>query len=155
MNELPQQGLDFLAGGVRHEGFSLAKIQVAPLVDTVLFLIWFYLLVGQLVIHQKDAAVQLPAMASPMSTVEVPAELVINVRQDSTITIDGRPTETAALGRLVASELAKAQAAGQQLRVVVRADRRQRFALLDEVLRTCRRAGLSQVVFRAVAEGAL
>jgi len=33
--------------------------------------------------------------------------------------------------------------------VVVRADRRQRYERLDEVLSACRRAGAAQVVFRA------
>ena len=47
--------LDFGAGQHDYE----AKMQLAPVVDLVLFLIWFYLLVGQLVVQQTDSTVVL------------------------------------------------------------------------------------------------
>ena len=141
-------GLDFTAGQTAPV-FSLARIQVTPLIDTVLFLIWFYLLVGQLVFHQKDAAVELPAMASPGAAVEAPAEVMINLRQDGKITISGQEVKPEQLAGLLRAELAKPSAANETLRVVLRADRRQLVAAASEVLQRCREAGLTQVVFRA------
>jgi biopolymer transport protein ExbD len=146
-----QTTMDFGAGA----SDFVVKIQVAPLVDTVLFLIWFYLLVGQLVMYQKDPTVELPRMDSPLAQTELPAEVVVNLRQDGLITVSGQAVATAALAPLIAAEMAKARQAGQELRVVVRPDRRQRFARLDEVLQSCRRAGLTQVVFRAKEGGDL
>ena len=72
--------------------------------------------------------------------------------QDGRVTVSGRELPGEALGRELRVELAKAEGQRQPLRVVVRADRRQSFANLDEVLQTCRQAGVRQVVFRA-AEG--
>lgn len=132
-----------------------AKLQLAPVVDLVLFLIWFYLLVGHFVVSQKDPDVELPAMASLAASHELPAEVVINLRADDKVTIAGREYAGAALVQAIRNELAKAQAEGQGLRVVVRADRRQSFARLDEVLRYCRVAGVRQIVFRAEEGGSL
>jgi biopolymer transport protein ExbD len=143
-----QPPLDFSAGAYEYQ----AKLQLAPVIDLVLFLIWFYLLVGQLVVNQKDAEVQLPSMTRAVAGKELPAEIVINLRQDGLITVAGQEVRGASLVELLQRELAKAKQEGQELRVVVRADRRQRFGLLDEVLRTCRSAGVEQVAFRA-AEG--
>lgn len=141
--------LDFSAGLPKEENYSLAKIQVAPLIDTVLFLIWFYLMVGQLVMHQKDATIQLPRMNSPAAVTEKPAEVVVNLRSDDKITVGGLAYSSSQLLHYMLGEIDKAHRAGQDLRLVVRADRRQRFAQLEEVLKTCRQAGLQQVVLRA------
>jgi biopolymer transport protein ExbD len=132
-----------------HAPQSGLRIMVAPLIDTVLFLIWFYLIVGQLVIHQKDASIQLPRMASPLSMQEAPAELVLNLRSDGSVTVNGKAAGTDQLKAVIAEEIAKAAVGEHPVRVVVRADRRQSFGRLEEVLRLCRDAGLAQVVFRA------
>jgi biopolymer transport protein ExbD len=143
-------GLDFGAGQHDYE----AKLQLAPVVDLVLFLIWFYLMVGQLVMHQKDSTVELPRMDQAAAAQELPAEVVVNLRQDGQVTVSGQGLGSAALEDELRRLRARAQAGGEPLRVVVRADRRQTYARLDEVLRSCRRAGLKQVVFRAAEGGA-
>jgi biopolymer transport protein ExbD len=132
----------------------VAKLQLAPVIDLVLFLIWFYLLVGQLVVSQKDADVELPQMNSAVAGQELPAEIVINLREDGRVVVSGQDVRGAALEQLLARELDKAHKEGGDLRVVVRADRRQSFAGLDEVLKACRRSGMKQIVFRAVEGGA-
>jgi biopolymer transport protein ExbD len=129
-----------------------AKLQLAPVIDLVLFLIWFYLLVGQLVINQKDAEVALPRMSNTLTAQEVPAEFVVNLRADSAVTLDGAVVDRAELQQRLAQEQAKAVQARQPLRVVVRADRRQTYSRLEEVLRLCRSAGVAQVIFRSVEE---
>jgi len=140
-----------------------AGLQMAPLIDIVFLLICFYMLVAQLITNQKDASVLLPAMANPVSQSERPAEIVINLRADDRITVDGRVMSLARLEAVLADQLARARRrsarpAGDQggqgdtsslLRVVVRADRRQRFGRMDQVLAACRKAGITQVVLRA------
>jgi biopolymer transport protein ExbD len=124
-------------------------ILVAPLIDIVFLLICFYLLVAQLITRQKDPSVQLPAMASPLADKEGPAEFVINLRRDGTITVGGRPASVAETRRMLADQLARARRTRQPLRAVVRADRRGNCGALDEVLQACRDAGLRQIVFRS------
>ena len=93
-------------------------------------------------------------MANTMSRTEEPAELILNLRADGSINVDGAILAPSQLAPLLTGELAKAGQTGLDLRVVVRADRQGRFDRLNEVLKTCRGCGLSQVVFRAREAGA-
>lgn len=127
-------------------------LQVAPMIDIVFLLVCFFMLASQLVQSQKDPEVILPEMKNPLSTAEAPAEVTVNLRADGAITIDGQPVPLESLAGLVAGEAQRARREARPLRVVVRADRRQRFAALDDVLGACRKAGLGQVVFRAQQE---
>jgi biopolymer transport protein ExbD len=127
-------------------------LQVAPLVDIVFLLICFFTFTSQLIQIQKDASVTLPLMKSPQAEQEVPADFTVNLRPDGALTVDGRPMSPAALGPVLAGHMQQARAAGQRVRVVIRADHRQKFARLDEILEVCRRTGLAEVIFRARGE---
>ncbi|MCX5675857.1 MAG: biopolymer transporter ExbD [Planctomycetota bacterium] len=133
-------------------GHEPLTLQVAPMVDIVMLLICFFLLASQLVQGQKDPTVLLPWMRSTLSASEVRSEVTVNLRADGLITIEGQPVAMDSLPALLAGKADRARRAHQPFRVVVRADRRQRFAALDDVLVACRRAGLGQVVFRATQE---
>jgi biopolymer transport protein ExbD len=74
---------------------------------------------------------------------------VINIRADGSIWVDGRQMDLPALEQAMLGESAKARKTGQSLHVVVRADRRQRYANLDKVLDIWGKTGLAQVDFRA------
>lgn len=132
-----------------HEPVAL---QVAPMVDIVLFLICFFMLASEMVQGQKDRMVELPCMKSPLAAVETRAEVIVNLRPDGAVTVQGELLALDSLAGLLAGESQAARREGRPLRVVVRADRRQRFAVLDDLLGACRRAGLQQVVFRATEE---
>ncbi len=129
---------------------SEATFYVAPLIDIVFLLICFYLLVAQLISEQKDPSVELASMANPEIRSEGPAELVINLRRDGAVTVSGRTVSLPALRALLSDQSDAAHRTGRTLRVVVRADRRQKYAKLDEVLETVRRSGIKQIVFRTV-----
>ena len=126
-----------------------AGLQVAPLIDIVFLLICFYLLVAQLTTEQKDASVELPAMAKAALAVERPAEIVINLRRDGGVVVGGRTIDNEGLQTLLAGAVADSRRSGQPLRVVLRADGRQRSGNMNRVLDTCRRMGVRQIVFRA------
>jgi biopolymer transport protein ExbD len=123
-------------------------LQVAPMVDIVLLLVCFFMLTSQLVQSHKDPTVMLPWMKNPLSAPETRSELIVNLRADGGITVNGQAVAPASLTGFVGGEFRRAQSEGRPLRVVVRADRRQRFAALDDCLAACRKAGLGQVVFR-------
>lgn len=132
------------------EGDRGVGLQVAPMVDIVFLLICFFTLTTRLVQAQKDPAVELPVMVSPEAEKELPTDLTINLRPDGTVTVDGQEVTPAGVGGVVSARLDRARSAREHVRVVVRADRRLRFARLDEVLDACRRAGAAHVVFRAL-----
>ncbi len=142
----PKAILDF---GADSSASTEVKLQVAPLVDIVLFLIFFYLVVGQMVMHQKDNSINLPTMAAEQAVTEEPAEVILNVRGDGSVVVDGRSVSSDELVALLTSERAKSDVAHQGLRVIVRADRQGRYEALNGVLAACRGCGLKQVVLRA------
>lgn len=123
-------------------------IQIAPLIDIVFLLICFFMLATQLIQTQSDTSVKLPAMSSHAGP-DTPAELIINVRQDGRLRVDSEFFTTASLTGRLAAEQARRAGRNQQLRVVIRADRRQLFDQLDQVLDACRQAGISQIILRA------
>lgn len=125
------------------------KLAMAPMVDIVLLLICFYLLVAKTTQDQEDPNIELPKIVSEQAFEERPAELIVNVHTDDRVVVNGQALEMDALRTLLAGEQAKAVRDDRQVLVVVRADKRQRYGLLDEVLKTCREAGMGQVLLRA------
>lgn len=129
-------------------------IRVAPLVDIVFLLICFFMLATEMVRAYKDPAVVLPTIGSDAAVAEGPAEIVINLREDGTVTVAGRTVALGELGPYLTRQKRAPTQGGRPLQVVVRADRRQPFGRLDGVLQICRQAGLARVVLRALEEGA-
>ncbi|KPJ75238.1 MAG: hypothetical protein AMS14_03965 [Planctomycetes bacterium DG_20] len=125
------------------------RLQVAPLVDIVFLLVCFFMLTSRLIQTHKDPEVELPIMTSPDAASEVPAEVTVNLRPDGALSVGGRRVAIDDLAGVLTGHLDRGRRQGEAVRVVVRADRRQRFARLDEVLEVCRRIRLPQVVFRA------
>ena len=147
MNE-PARAMNF----IKAEPFPLGGIQVAPMVDIVFQLIGFFMLASQLLQTQKDPSVQLPVMLSTEARQEVPAEITINLRAGGGVTVNGLEVSLEDVGRALAATLAESRGRGTAARVVVRADRRERFDELGRILDACRRQGVEQVIFRARGE---
>jgi len=127
-----------------------AQVQMAPLIDIVFLLICFYLLVAQLISTQSDPQVQLPTMNTPLAAQQQPAELVINLRQDGGLIVNNESLTGESLREVLADSLARA---AEPLRVVIRADRRQEYRRLHEVLEICRDVNVPTVILRTEGGG--
>ena len=130
-----------------------APLGMAPLVDIVLLLICFYLLVTQSFQSQSELAIDLPQMVTPRLQEISPAELTLNLTADGAIDLNGMVVTLENLSASLATEQARALASRQSLNVVVRADRQQDFARLDELLSVCRESGLASVSIRSMQGG--
>ena len=126
-----------------------ASIQMAPLVDIVFLLICFFMLTTQLIAMQQDEAIDLPTMTAPVAQPQSPAEIVVNIRADGTLRANSAVVNLAELRDLLMHESERAAADAKPLRVVVRADRRQKFALLGKVMEACAEADIKSVIWRA------
>ncbi len=124
-------------------------IPLAPLIDIVFLLNCFFMLATELIQHQVDPRVELPRMTAPVTPIEAPAELTVNLRLDGLITVNGAQVPLREIPALLSGQAARSARAARPFRVVLRADRRQQFARLDEVLQACQEANLHQVVIRA------
>jgi biopolymer transport protein ExbD len=65
--------------------------------------------------------------------------------------VNGSLLEAASLPAALAAAKAKARELNQNFMVAIRADRRQQFALLDNVLQACREAQVPAVSIRSMA----
>ncbi|HEV2294284.1 MAG TPA: biopolymer transporter ExbD [Tepidisphaeraceae bacterium] len=127
------------------------RISFIPLIDIVLQIICFYLFVSAGVQSYQDASVELPVMRAEQLTSERPSEFTINLGADGTMNVNGAPLDVAALPAALEAAKTKAVELNQHLMVAIRADRRQQFALLDNVLQACREADVPAVSLRSMA----
>lgn len=127
------------------------RVSFIPLIDIVLQIICFYLFVSAGVQSYQDASIELPVMRADLLTSERPSEFTINLAADGTMNVNGAALEPAALPAALQSAKAKAAELNQSLLVAIRADRRQQFALLDNVLQACREADVPAVSIRSLA----
>ena len=125
------------------------NIGMAPLVDIVLLLICFYLLVMQSMQNRTDDQIKLPTMVNNETSDVIPAELVVNIDAAGLISLNGASVDLDGLGTLLRSERSRAEASGTGINVVIRADGRQSYGLLDAAMNACRDAGLRGVTIRA------
>lgn len=125
--------LDHHGGGVR--------VNVTPMIDVVMCLIVFYLMVGQLAIN-RSAGVDIPETADGTAALASQGDpIVLGVRADGSILIDGEPTDPDRLR----GELAGRVARDRDARVEVRADRAASFGMVRPALDAARDAGVAEV----------
>ena len=147
-DEPKHRPLDFSPRG---DGAAVT-VQMAPLIDIVFLLICFFMLTTQLIAMQEDETIELPTMTAPVSQPKSPAEIVVNIRADGTLRANSTVVSLAELRDLLTRESARAAAAAKPLRVVVRTDRRQKFAMLGKVMGVCAEAGVKNVIWPARQE---
>lgn len=126
------------------------RLSMAPLVDIVLLLVCFYLLVSRAVQTHEDPEILLPEMAEQRTQDQAPAELVINLREDGALRINQQPVPLEELPLLLQAEQARHDSG--EIAVTIRADGRQRYGQLQQILRICREVGIAAVVLRASEE---
>ncbi|MFG0249881.1 MAG: ExbD/TolR family protein [Phycisphaeraceae bacterium JB051] len=122
---------------------------VAPLVDIVFLLICFYLFVTQSLQSLDERSVELPIIEQSQSQELLPAEIVINLLEDGSVVVAHEPMSINELAMHLRASKRYAMDIGQELRVVIRADRNQTFDKLDTLMDVSRRAGLDMIILRA------
>lgn len=128
------------------------RIGMAPLVDIVLLLICFYLLVMQSMQARADDQIKLPAMANHLTEEQAPAELVLNIHADGTMRLNGEAIDPGALVGVIHHEQQRAAETGQDITMVIRADGRQHYGMLDAAMSACREAGMRVVTIRTTED---
>lgn len=122
---------------------------VAPLVDIVFLLICFYMFVTQSIQSLDERKVELPTVTQPLAQVLLPAEMVINLMPEGDIVVAHQKISINELVVKLNDVSTQAREQGQEIRVVIRADKNQTFSKLNTLMEITRRAGLSNVILRA------
>jgi biopolymer transport protein ExbD len=67
------------------------QLQLAPMIDVILFLLCFFLLTWNLARYEEDLAVKVPTAKNGEQPKQLPGEIIINLRQDGTVELERAP----------------------------------------------------------------
>ena len=118
-------------------------LQLAPMIDVILFLLVFFLLTWNLARYETDLDVHIPTAKNAKDSQRLPGEVILNLRKDGTVTLNRRPVPLADL-RDILIGISK-QYPDQA--VVLRGDENVDYKYVIGVLDVCRAAGLWNIAF--------
>jgi len=129
----------------RKYGFNMT-----PMIDVVFLLIIFFLVSSHLARQENRIEMELPVAKSADDDVEQDTPRVtVNVKEDGTIWLGGRPVSPAALAqRLTAAQ----QQQGDDLEVRIRGSRIAPYAFFEPIMLACTESGIWNVTFAVYRE---
>ena len=64
------------------------QLQLAPMIDVILFLLCFFLLTWNLARYEQDLEVKVPVARNGIPPKQLPGEVIINLRSDGTVELE-------------------------------------------------------------------
>ncbi len=113
-------------------------INVIPMIDTMMFLLVFFLMATKFADIERDVQVKPPDSHNARPVMAIPRELIINVGQDGRLSIAGQPRQPADVERLIA----QAREGNPDQAVIIRGDRRAVLQHAVDVLDLCEKHGV-------------
>lgn len=114
---------------------------LVPLTDMVFNLLIFFMCATTFAQVEKDLRVKLPEARPSFRPLSAPPQqLIINVREDGSATVSGRPYDPSALTALVTDAVRR----DADVSVIVRADERATIRHFASVAAICRGAGVKE-----------
>ena len=117
-----------------------AAIEMTPMIDIVFLLLIFFLVATTFREEEREMQVALPFASSSAPISTMLKEFIVNVMEDGTIIVGGRPIEKAELRTMVR----EAVAANPEQKVTVRGDRGTAYANIIQVLDACKNEGIQE-----------
>lgn len=121
-------------------------LQLAPMIDVILFLLTFFLLTWNLARYESDLEVRIPKAQNAKDPQRLPGEVIINVRESGTITLNRREVSLEEL-RTILKEVSQ-QYPDQA--VIIRADEGTEYKSLIGILDICSGVNLWNVAFATI-----
>jgi biopolymer transport protein ExbD len=115
-------------------------INLLNLIDTLFFLLMFFLIATKFKEEERDVGIQLPQLTSSQPLSALPQQIVINVREDGSTVIAGKKYSPDEL-----MEVLMQNAAAGNRDVLIRADERSLHRYFANVAGLCRKAGIGEV----------
>jgi biopolymer transport protein ExbD len=123
------------------------QLQLAPMIDVILFLLCFFLLTWNLARYEQDLEVKVPVARNGTPPKELPGEVIINMKPDgkggAVIELERSPLSLEELQR----KLSAIQQVYPDQAVVVRGAEDVLYKNLVQVLDACRAAKLTNIAF--------
>ena len=126
------------------------RFNITPLIDIVFLLIVFFLAATHLTQNEKLEAVELPeASQNESEPDEAPRRMIITITLDEKLHL--RSNEIS-LEELEAQLLSLDENKRQEMEIRIRGDRRIPYRIVEPILISCARAGISNVKFLVLNE---
>jgi len=124
-----------------HEDEEQYEVPLTPLIDIVFLLLIFFLVATNFSRKEIDQKVKLPKAEGGTVQNAVPESLIINIREDGTIVVNGHIIENDSL-RLMATQW---HAAHPDKRAAIRADGRVPYVKVMKIMGMCKAVGIVNV----------
>jgi biopolymer transport protein ExbD len=131
------------------------RIEIIPMIDTILILLIFYMSFSTLTRREKQIDAKLPFISS--GTIAPPTteilDLLLHVHDRERITVNGQEETPYSLPDLQ-SFLNQYSAIGQEMTVIIQGDANTAYQDIVSALDVCAVAKLTRVAFRPIGHGA-
>lgn len=117
------------------------EIPMTSLIDVVFLLLIFFLVATNFIRHETDHNVVLPESEAGEKPQRPPSRLVVNIREDGTMVVNGKLTNEAELRQTVRDFVQ----ANPSRPAVIRADARVPYRSVMRVFGICRAGGVANV----------
>ena len=121
---------------------------MTPMMDIVFQLIAFFMIVATYVTREK-VEVDLPMAVNAAMAENQQNRVLISISVDGQVWAGSRPVTLDQL----ADEVREWRESNQEARVVIRADRGNRYGLVKQVMKVCRDAGIADIIFSSLQPG--
>ena len=119
------------------------QLQLAPMIDVILFLLCFFLLTWNLARYEQDLEVKVPVARNGTPPKELPGEVIINLRSDGTVELERTTLSLAQLQQ----KLSEIEEVYPEQAVVLRGAENVEYKWVVKVLDACRAAKLTNIAF--------
>lgn len=119
------------------------QLQLAPMIDVIMFLLCFFLLTWNLARYEQDLEVKVPVAKNGKDPAQLPGEIIINLRQDGTVELERSKLTLNQLQQKLTdiSKVFPDQA------VILRGAETAEYKYVVQVLDACRAAKLTNIAF--------
>lgn len=136
-----------LAGSSEMHG---AEIDLTPMIDTVMFLLIFFMLVTRLGQEETDLGITLPGMVAQGGPVDMPDEQIIEVNSQGDVSLNGMVYGPKDMGELVKTLVRyrlSSEAAKTKYMITIQAEDTANYSRVVDVMNACSGAGIKDVTF--------
>jgi biopolymer transport protein ExbD len=119
------------------------QLQLAPMIDVIMFLLCFFLLTWNLSRYEQDIAVKVPTARNGEQPKNLPGEIILNLRKDGTIELERSPISIDAL-KMKLNQISQVY---PDQPVVLRGDEGVTYGSVIKVIDTLKGSNLSNIYF--------
>ncbi len=129
---------------VKRRKIKRGRIEIIPLIDTIVILLVFYMAFSRFAEMERAAGIKLPESTVGADFTQSPNQLIVNMVSADDVTVAGRHYKAADLPALLGQIKTKQPDVDS---LILRGDRRMNYQDLSAFLSACSKAGIADVTF--------